>query len=65
MLTIVLYTLWSMVSYIKGGSHANGIWKQNSEVNIWSQDGYIWGLEKASQWGTSYFVPFIKYSQGD
>ena len=38
-----------MASYIKGGMKAKGIWKQYLEVNIW-------GVEKAPQWGTSWFV---------
>ena len=42
-----------MVSYIKGGSQAKGIWKQDPEANIWVQGGWEWGVEKASQWGTS------------
>ena len=25
----------SMVSYIKGGTQAKGIWKQDPEANIW------------------------------
>ena len=28
-----------MVSYIKGGKRAKGIWKQDSEVNFWAQEG--------------------------
>ena len=28
-----------MVSYIKGGMQAKGIWKQDPEVNIWAQKG--------------------------
>ena len=31
--------LWSMVSYIKGGTQAKGIWKHDSEANIWTQEG--------------------------
>ena len=45
--------LWNMVSYIKEGMQAKGIWKQDPEVNIWDQDGWDWGVEKAPQWGTS------------
>ena len=45
--------LWNMVSYIKGGMQAKGIWKQDPEVNIWAQEGREWGVEKAPQWGTS------------
>ena len=57
-LPVVLYG-WSMVSYIKGGMQAKGIWKQEPEANIWAQEGCEWWVEKASQSGTSYFVPFI------
>ena len=42
-----------MVSYIKGGMQAKGIWKQNAEANIWIQEGREWRVEKAPQWGTS------------
>ena len=45
--------LWSMVSYIKGGTQAKGIWKQDPEANIWAQEGWEWGVDKASQWWTS------------
>ena len=45
--------------------HANGIWKQNPEANIWSQDGWEWGLEKAPEWGTSMFVPSPWQSPGN
>ena len=41
------------VSYIKGGMQAKGIWKQDPEANIWAQEGWEWGMEKAPQWGTS------------
>ena len=27
-----------------------GIWKQNPGGNIWTQEGYEWGMEKAPQW---------------
>ena len=42
-----------MVSYIKGGTQAKGIWKQNPEESIWTQEGFEWGVAKAPQWGTS------------
>ena len=29
----------SMVSHIKGGTHAKVIWKQGLEENIWTQEG--------------------------
>ena len=45
--------LWNMVPYIKGGIQAKGIWKQDPEANIWAQEGWEWGVEKAPQWGTS------------
>jgi hypothetical protein len=45
--------LWYIVSYIKGGMQAKGIWKQNPETNIWIQEGWERGAEKASQWATS------------
>ena len=31
-----------MVSYIKGGMQAKGIWKQDPEENIWAQEGWEW-----------------------
>ena len=40
-----------IVSYIKGRIQAKSIWKL--EANIWIQEGWEWGVEKASQWGTS------------
>ena len=42
-----------MVSYIKAGIQAKGIWKQNPEGNIWAQEEYEWGMEKDSQSGAS------------
>ena len=45
--------LWNMVSYIKGGIQAKGIWKQDPEANFWAQEGWECGVEKAPQWGTS------------
>ena len=32
---------------------AKGIWKQDPEANTWAPQGWDWGVEKASQWGTS------------
>ena len=46
-----LFSFW--VSYIKGGIQAKSIWKQDPEANIWAQEGWEWGVEKAPQWGTS------------
>ena len=37
--------LCSMVSYIKGGMQAKGIWKQDPEANIRTQEGWEWGVE--------------------
>ena len=45
--------LWNMVSYVKGGMQLKGIWKQDPEENIWAQEGWEWGVEKAPQLGTS------------
>ena len=42
-----------MVSYIKGGMLAKGIWKHDPEVNIWVQEVWEWEVEKASQRETS------------
>ena len=36
-----------MVSYVKRGMQAKGIWKQDLEENIWDQEGWEWGGEKA------------------
>ena len=33
-----------MASYIKGGMQAKGILKQDPEVNIWVQEGLVWGI---------------------
>ena len=32
-----IYWLWNVVSYIKGGMQAKGIWKKDSEGNIWAK----------------------------
>ena len=45
--------LWNMVSYIKGEMQAKSIWEQDPQVNIWAQEGWEWGVEKAPQRGTS------------
>ena len=45
--------MWNLVSYIKWRIQAKGIWKQDREANIWAQEGWEWGVEKAPQWGTS------------
>ena len=31
----MLHGLWNMVSYIKEGTQAKCIWKQDTEANIW------------------------------
>ena len=36
----------------KGETQAKGIWKQDPEAKIWTQEGWEWGMDKASQWGT-------------
>ena len=28
------------------------IWKQDPEANVWTQEEWEWGVEKAAQWGT-------------
>ena len=43
---------FNIVSYIKKGMQAKGIWKKDAEANIWAQEGWEWGVEKTSQWGT-------------
>ena len=44
---------WSIVVVIKGAMHDKGIRKRNPEANIWAQEGWEWGVEKALQWETS------------
>ena len=41
-----------MVYNVKGGMWYKGIWKQDPENNIKTQQGWEWGVKKASQWGT-------------
>jgi hypothetical protein len=41
------------MSYITGRPQAKEIWKKDSDVNFWTQMGSEWGVEEASQWGTS------------
>ena len=50
---LIFLWLWNMVSYIKALIQAKGSWKQDPEANIWTQEGWEWGVEKAPQWGTS------------
>ena len=40
-------------SYIKKGTKANDTLKQDPQVNIWAQERWEWGVEKAPLWGTS------------
>ena len=42
-----------MFFYIKEETHARGIWEQDPESNISAQKGREYGVEKASQRGTS------------
>ena len=48
--------IWYLNLYLIEGNP--GIWKQDPEANIWAQEGWEWGVERALQWGTSYIVPF-------
>jgi hypothetical protein len=52
-LPVVLYgcETWSLT--LKGRMQAKGIWKRDSEANIWAQEGWELGVEKAPQWGNS------------
>ena len=45
--------LWNVVSYINWGTQAKNIWKHDPEANNWAQEGWGWGVQKASQWGSS------------
>ena len=42
-----------MISYIKGGTQAKGIWKQDPEANIWTQEGCEWWVDTVPQCETS------------
>ena len=44
-----LIVLEFVVSYIKGGTKAKVIGKQDPEANIWTQEGGEWGMEKTPQ----------------
>ena len=35
-----------MISSIKGGMQAEGVWKQDPGANIWVQEGWEYGVEK-------------------
>ena len=48
-----LRTVLNIVGLPKGGMQAKGIWKQDPEANIWTQERWKWWVEKAPQWGTS------------
>ena len=50
---IVLYECEAWSLKIGGETQAKGIWEQDPEMNISAQEKYEWGVEKASQWGTS------------
>ena len=55
--------MWNMVSYIKGGMQAKGIWKQDPEANIWVQEEWEWGVEKLHN--EELGVHFTQYNMGD
>ena len=40
--------LWNLVSYIEGWMQAKGIWKQDPEANIWTQEECEWEVKKIS-----------------
>jgi hypothetical protein len=40
--------MWNMVSYIKRGMQAKGIWKLDPEANIWAPGGMSMGSGKGS-----------------
>ena len=52
-LPVVLYgcETWSLT--LREEFKAKGIWKHDPEANIWAQEGWECGVEKAPQWGTS------------
>ena len=33
---IIIIIIWNIVSYIKEGTHAKDIWKQDPDANIWA-----------------------------
>ena len=41
-----------ILSNIKEGMQAKVVWKQDPKANIWTEEGWEWGVEKAPQWGT-------------
>jgi len=42
-----LWVLYSIAKWnIKGGIQAEDIWRQDTEENIWAQEGAEWGVEK-------------------
>ena len=45
------YKSWlrKLLSYVKGGIQAKGIWKQDPEANIWAQEEWECGAEEAPQ----------------
>jgi hypothetical protein len=48
-----------MVSYIKGGIQAKGIWKQDPEANIWAQENGEWRRLHIDELHSSYRSPTI------
>ena len=45
-------TIW-FIKFIAALRKKTGIGKQDPEANIWDQEGWECGVEKAPQWGTS------------
>ena len=39
--------------YVKGGKQAKCVWEHNLKANIYIQEGWVGGVEKSLQWGTS------------
>ena len=37
--------MWSMVSYIQGRTQAKGIWEQDPEANIWTQESPLFSSQ--------------------
>jgi hypothetical protein len=52
---IVSYFIWlgNMNSYIKGGEQSKDIAKHDPGANMLAHEGWEYGMEKASQSGTS------------
>ena len=46
--------IWKYILFFNGKqSQAKGIRKQDPEANIWTQERWELGVEKALEWGTS------------